>query len=246
MHHFFVQSADINDGIVVIKGDDVAHITRSLRLNLGDEISVTNGEGQKYLTELIEFSEDFVKAKIIEKFKVQAEPRVKVTLVQGLPKSKKMDMIVQKCTEIGIEEIIPINTKRTIVNLNQKKAQKRQERWQKIVEEAAKQSKRGKIPEVKELSDLKQIITDFASYDLVLVPWEDEESQGLKETLESNLEAGRIMIIIGPEGGFSLEEIEQVKMAGAQSVTLGPRILRTETAGIATLSMVLYQLGDLG
>ncbi|PRX28347.1 16S rRNA (uracil1498-N3)-methyltransferase [Orenia metallireducens] len=246
MHHFFVQSTDINDGIVVIKGDDVAHITRSLRLDLGDEISVSDGEGQKYLTELLEFGEYFVKAKVLEEFKVQAEPRVKVTLVQGLPKSKKMDMIVQKCTEIGVEEFIPIDTKRTVVNLNKKKAQKRQERWQKIVEEAAKQSKRGKIPKVKELSDLKQIIGKFDSYDLVLVPWEDEESQGLKETLGSNLEVERIMIIIGPEGGFSLEEIEQVKRAGAKSVTLGPRILRTETAGIATLSMVLYQLGDLG
>jgi 16S rRNA (uracil1498-N3)-methyltransferase len=246
MHHFFVQSTDINDGIVIIRGDDVTHITRSLRLDIDDEISVSDGEGQKYLTKLIEFSKDFVKAKIIKEFEVQAEPRVKVTLVQGLPKGKKMDMIVQKCTEIGMEDIIPIDTKRTIVNLNEKKAKQRQERWQKIIEEAAKQSKRGKIPSVRELSDLNQVITDFDRYDLVLVPWEDEESRGLKETLSSNLDAQKIMIIIGPEGGFSSKEVEQLKTAGAKSVTLGPRILRTETAGIATLSMVLYELGDLG
>lgn len=246
MHHFFVQPKDIDDRTVIIKGDDVRHITRSLRLNIEDEISVADGKGTKYLAELIEFNEDFVKAKILEKFKVEVEPKTKVTLVQGLPKSKKMDLIVQKCTEVGIQEIVPVDTKRTIVNLKPKKAQRRQERWQKIAEEAAKQSQRAKIPEVKELSKFNEIIDTFDEYDLVLIPWEDEDSQGLKEVLLSNSNAEKIMIIIGPEGGLSAEEVVQVKAAGAKSVTLGPRILRTETAGIATLSMVLYELGDLG
>ncbi|WP_018247798.1 16S rRNA (uracil(1498)-N(3))-methyltransferase [Orenia marismortui] len=246
MHHFFVKPKDINDGIITITGKDVKHITRSLRLDISDKISVADGESNKYLTEIIDISEEFVRAKIINEFEVRVESNIEVTLVQGLPKSKKMDLITQKCTELGIREIIPVDTKRTVVNLKPKKAERRQQRWQKIAREAAKQSGRAIIPIMKDLMTFKDILSLASEYDLVLMPWEDEQSTKLKEVLTDNQEVNKIMIIIGPEGGFSKQEVELAKEEGIKPVTLGPRILRTETAGIATLSMILYELGDLG
>ncbi|WP_027338649.1 16S rRNA (uracil(1498)-N(3))-methyltransferase [Halonatronum saccharophilum] len=247
MNHFFVKPQNIDEGVrVLIEGDDVSHITLSLRLKEGDQITVADGEGNKYLVELTFLDEKEVRGDIIKEFDRRIEPEVKVALIQGLPKSKKMDIIAQKCTELGIKDIIPFDSERTIVRLNKKKVLKRQKRWQKICKEAAKQSGRARIPKIHKIADIDQILERAKDYDLVLVPWEDEEVKGLKETLVENKEVKKIMIVVGPEGGLSSKEVEAFKEIGGRSVTLGPRILRTETAGLATLSMVLYELGELG
>jgi len=249
MHHFFVEPENIKSGKVIISGSDVRHITSSLRLDVEDEITVADGAGNKYLVELSSIEDGMVIGEIKDEILKEVEARVNVTLVQGLPKSKKMDLIVQKCTELGINEVIPVETKRTVVKLKDSKAKRRVKRWQKIAKEAAKQSGRAQIPKVRRLMKFKEIKELLEDYDLVLIPWEDEVQIKLKDVLGELKETENtknIMIIIGPEGGFSSKEVELVKDAGAYSVTLGSRILRTETAGIVATTMVLYELGDLG
>jgi len=247
MHHFFIEPENIVDEQIRITGSDVRHITKALRLQPGDKISVADGRGQKYIIKLVETSEEVVIGEIQDEFIAQVEPEVKVTLLQGLPKSKKMDLIVQKCTELGIDQVIPMETKRSVVKLKPSKAKRRQKRWQKIAEEAAKQSGRAMIPKIGELKDFADLEEVIADYDLVLIPWEDEDSDGLKNKLQNlDLNPEKILLVIGPEGGFASEEVDKAKELGAKSVTLGPRILRTETAGLAALSMILYEAGDLG
>ncbi|MCK8825151.1 16S rRNA (uracil(1498)-N(3))-methyltransferase [Fuchsiella alkaliacetigena] len=245
-HHFFVEADNIDQEQVVITGDDVAHITKSLRLESGDQLSVADGEGNKYLVEIVETKPELVITEIKEELEIKVEPELEVTILQGLPKSKKMDLIVQKCTELGVAKIIPLETARSVVKLKPKKAQRRCQRWQKIAEEAAKQSGRAKIPQIGELRDFSQAQTLIEEYELVFLAWEEEEAVTLQNALKGLSFPQKILIIIGPEGGFSAQEVAQAKRWGAKVVSLGPRILRTETAAIATLSMLLYAGGDLG
>ncbi|MFW5972096.1 MAG: 16S rRNA (uracil(1498)-N(3))-methyltransferase [Bacillota bacterium] len=248
MHRFFIKENVINGKVVKIMGSDFNHISHSLRMQSGDKFIVNSGDGLDHLVEIQEISNDVVIAEIIKSQKNSNEPDISITLAQAIPKKSNMDLIVQKCTEIGINSIIPIETSRTIVKLNGKKLERRIYRWQKIAEEAAKQSRRGKIPLIDDLYDLRKLHTRFEEYNLVLVLWEDEESIGIRERLQQNndLEKMKILIIIGPEGGFSVDEIDYIKDKGGFSVTLGPRILRTETAGFVALTSILYQAGELG
>ena len=248
MNHFFVEPEDIRGDLVIIRGQDVKHITRSLRLNSGDKITVADGRENKYLVELTALKEKFVEGEIKEKLDADAESELNITLIQGLPKSKKMDLIVRKCTELGIDRVIPMETDHTVVKLNEKKAKKRRARWQKIAKSAAKQSKRTKIPELGNVIDFAAAIDLAADYDLALMPWVAEKEQGLKDLIKNDKNEGRddIVIFIGPEGGFSPHEAAQAQEKGIEPVVLGPRTLRTETAGLATLTMLLYELGDLG
>lgn len=248
MNHFFAAPDDIRDDLVIIRGQDVEHITQALRLNAGDEITVADGQENKYLVELTALNEQMVEGKIKEELEADAESNLRITLVQGLPKSKKMDLIVRKCTELGIDKIIPLETAHTVVKLDRKKAKKRQKRWQKIAKSAAKQSKRTKIPEIEDLISFKEGLELLNDYDLVLLPWVDERNQGLKEVIkgQDTQEIKDILVFVGPEGGFSEEEAAQARKKEAEPVVLGPRTLRTETAGMAVLTMLLYELGDLG
>ncbi|GAB6138341.1 16S rRNA (uracil(1498)-N(3))-methyltransferase [Halanaerobaculum tunisiense] len=246
MNHFFVDPADIRGEQVLITGSDVKHITRALRLQAGDEITIADGLENKYLVELIATSNEVVEGQIREELARPVESEIEITLVQGLPKrKKKMDLIVEKCTELGVDKIIPTITKRTVVKLTDDKAKKRQQRWQKVALAAAKQSRRAKVPTVEEVIDSSVVSSLVADYDLALIPWEDEETRGIKEILQEE-EAKKIVIFVGPEGGFSSEEVTKVKEAGMRSVSLGPRILRSETAGITAVSIAQYDLGDLG
>lgn len=252
MTRFFVAPEQIKNGQVVLTGDDVKHITKVLRLEVGSEIVVLDGEGREYHAQLTELLKGKIVGKIIKETSSKVEPPILVNLIQGLPKGEKIDFIIQKCTEIGINSIKPVNTERSVVKLDTKKALQRVERWQKIAREAAEQSHRTIIPQILGLEDLQTVLEDIETKGLILIPWEAEKSLGLKEVLQKQKElmlqgtGEEIYLIIGPEGGFSEKEIKSAVTKGAIPVSLGPRILRTETAGLAALTMILYELGDLG
>ena len=184
-------------------------------------------------------------AKILHREFGNHEPPISIILYQGLPKSSKMDFIVQKATEIGVKEIYPIITNRTVVKIdNNKKEKNKVDRWNKISEEAAKQSKRDIIPKVNSVLSFKEMINILKDEENILVPYENQEGIGIKDIIKK-ISNKKIHVIIGPEGGFEEEEIEELKDIGSNTVSLGPRILRTETAGIVALSILLYELGDM-
>lgn len=248
-HRFFVLPQNIrNKSVIEITGDDVQHITKVLRLKEGAELIISAGDGREYTGRILNTGKEYVQVKIVSGRKSASEPPLKVTLCQGLCKGDKMDYIIQKSTELGIAVIIPVATKRTVVRLTPAKAAERQARWQKIAEEAAKQSQRAAIPAVEKVQTLTEVLAK-ADGQLLLVPWEGETAQSLKEVIRKTAAEkykGGIAFLIGPEGGLDDGEIAACRARGALPVTLGPRILRTETAGLAVLTMILYELGDLG
>ena len=244
MSTFYIKNEQINENKIHIIGEDVKHIKNVLRYEIDDFLDVCDENGVRYKTKIINFKEDKIELQMLEISEETTEPCINVTLIQGLPKSDKMDMIVQKCTELGIKEIIPVITDRVIVKLDEKSEIKKQERWQKIAKEAAKQSGRQIIPTVQNATNLKNIIENLSKYDIVIVPYECEKDRMLKSVLRKQKdEIKNIAIVIGPEGGFSNEDIDILsKCQNLEKVSLGPRILRTETAGFATLSMIMYEL----
>ncbi|WP_069649306.1 16S rRNA (uracil(1498)-N(3))-methyltransferase [Caloranaerobacter ferrireducens] len=246
MHKFFVDKKDIVENKIIIKGEDVKHIKNVLRLDIGEIINVSNCEGEEYLAEITEIEKDYVVAVIKEEFESKSEPPIQIILYQGLPKSSKMDLIIQKATELGVVEIVPLITKRTVVKVEgEKKELKKLERWKRIAKEASKQCKRGIIPVVNKIMTFNEMINRLKDEEFILVPYENELKIGLKDILRT-YKKGKINIIIGPEGGFEEEEIEKLKGINSHIISLGPRILRTETAGFTTISVVMYELGDLG
>ncbi|MDI6617413.1 MAG: 16S rRNA (uracil(1498)-N(3))-methyltransferase [Clostridiales bacterium] len=247
MHNFFVACDAVHDGVIEISGDDASHISKSLRLSAGNEITVSDGNGNSYLCLISSVNKKAITCKIIKKSQSNTEPPIIVDLYQGIPKASKMDLIVQKCTEIGINSIIPVETERTVVKLKDGYDLKNKlERWQRIAEEAAKQSRRGHIPSIMEPVLFKNALEDISSYDLGIIPYEEEHGVGLKEALKYKNNAHKIMIFIGPEGGFSDSEILTARVKNVLPVTMGPRILRTETAGFVCLSIIMYEIGDMG
>jgi 16S rRNA (uracil1498-N3)-methyltransferase len=200
-----------------------------------------------YLVKLQEFTLGEVVAEILTAEPSRGEPTIEVTLFQGLPKSDKFELIVQKCTELGIHRIVPVETSRSIVKLNDKKADRRVERWQKIAEEAAKQSARGRIPVVGNVVSWKELISTLQKepFALFIVPWEEAKEISIRQVLQSvrtgDSAPKRIAYMIGPEGGLSPEEVQALITLGARPVTLGPRILRTETAGFTVLTVLMYE-----
>ena len=248
MPKFFVKNSQINDDIISITEKDVNHIANVLRLKIDDEIQICNVEtGNNYNTKIIELNKEFVKCNILEVVTSKAETDVYINILQGLPKAEKMELIIQKCTELGVKEITPIEMERCIVKLDSKTASKKQERWQKIAEVAAKQSGRDMIPRINNVVNIKNICNILKDYDIVLVPYENEKNTTLKEILrglpKENLKVG---IIIGPEGGFEENEIKILEQKDCKIVTLGNRILRTETVAMAMTSVILYELADFG
>ncbi|MBU5591030.1 16S rRNA (uracil(1498)-N(3))-methyltransferase [Clostridium sp. MSJ-4] len=246
MHKFFLSPQNIVLEEATIIGEDVKHIYKVLRLNVGENIIINNGNGEEYLGEITYIDKSFVKAKLIDKLEINNESPINIHLFQGLPKATKMDIIVQKNTELGIKEITPIITSRVDVKL--KGEFKKLDRLQRIALEASKQSKRTLIPKINEPLDFKSFIEDIKTMDLVVVPYEDEVNLTIRDMVKSlDIESIKnVAIIIGPEGGFEKEEIKELKEEGAKIVTLGPRILRTETAGFTATTLIQYELGDLG
>lgn len=245
MSIFYVKNEQINNDKAVIIGDDVKHIRDVLRYNVEDLLDICDENGIRYHTKITNFEKSNIDLEILEVSDYTTEPSINVTLFQGMPKADKLEMIIQKCTELGVREIVPVITDRVIVKLDEKNIDKKLERWNKIALEAGKQSGRQKIPVVQKPTKLKNLIENISKYDILILPYECEKEITLKSVLR-NLEgkSENVAILIGPEGGFAEEEISSLDFANVKRVTLGPRILRTETAGVATLAMVLYELQD--
>ena len=243
MPKFFVDKKQISDENIIITGDDAKHIKTVLRSKVGDKLTLCDGDSNDFLCEIQDFQGNDINTLILEKIESVAEPRVKITLFQGMPKADKMELIIQKCVELGIDRIVPVMTEHTIVKLDKKdKEAKKIERWQKISESAAKQSGRGKIPLIENVIDFKNAILEANKLDGAIIPYEKEEKNGIKSFVNS-FNGKSIGVFIGPEGGFAESEIKFALEQGVFPVTLGKRILRTETAGLATVSILLYELG---
>ena len=243
MSRFFVNQKNIGDVYITItEKEDIHHIAKVLRLKPGDEIDISDCMEWEYKTEIISIENDYIEAKILDKQKFSREPKIKITLFQGLPKQGKMELIIQKAVELGAFQVVPVFTDRSIVTDNGKMG-KKIERWQKISDEAVKQCRRGIIPKVLEERGFKDMLVNLESFDLVLFPYENEEKRSIKDVLQMLKEKPeKIAIIIGPEGGFSDQEAKSLKALGIDGVTLGKTILRTETAGIVAIAMTMYEL----
>lgn len=246
MARFFVSPGQIGPAKISIFDGDVNHIRRVLRMKEGDELTVCDGEGRDYFCRISSMSDDVVTCDIIDSWTSYVELPVRLHLFQGLPKADKMELIIQKAVELGAAEIIPVAMARSIVKLDEKKADKKTSRWQGIAESGAKQSGRAIVPEVRQPMSYKHALSYASSLDAVIVPYEKaegiEQSRALIDALASDENIKSIGIFIGPEGGFDEKEIELALEAGAKPITLGRRILRTETAGLAILSILMYRL----
>ncbi len=236
MHRFFTN--EIQPNTAVVRGDDVKHIAKVLRLRAGDSVQLCDGRGNECDAVIAFASPDAVTFDTQPWRKAETEPKTEVTLFQCLPKAGKMETIIQKCVELGACGFVPVQSERCVVVLKPP-YEGRIERWQRVSEEAAKQSRRGVIPPVALPVALDKL--DFAGFDTVLVAFENERTVSLKTALRER-RGTRVAIVIGPEGGFSDAEIEILTGKGARSVSLGPRILRTETAGMAMLAQILYEV----
>lgn len=239
MHKFFVDDHQIFDNNIIINGEDASHITKVLRIKKGEEIQVSNGNKLEFIGKVVDLNKNEVHLEIIKTYNNTSETSINITIYQGLTKGSKMDLVIQKCVELGVKSFVPINTYRVVVELNNKQDKKIQ-RWQKIALEAAKQSKRGVIPEVKDIIPLKELDKEFCRNDINIIAYENEKEVRLKKLLTEFPDVRNIGIVIGPEGGLTEEEINYLKEAGGKTITLGDRILRTETAGMCITSMVVY------
>ena len=245
MQRFFVEPHQIEETAhqIHITGTDVNHISNVLRMKQGEEVWISDGGKKEYRCAIEAFSQEEVLLHIIYAQEPDYELPSRIYLFQGLPKADKMELIIQKAVELGAYEVIPVETKRCVVKLDGKKAAKKVVRWQQIAESAAKQSKRMLIPNVHQIMTFKEALSYAQSMDIRLIPY--ELAKGMQETKEilTAIEPGQsIGIFIGPEGGFEEKEVEAAIEEGAKPITLGRRILRTETAGLAILSVLMFQL----
>lgn len=246
MYQFFVEENQISEKVAFIIGSDVNHIKNVLRMKIGEEIAISNGiDGKEYHCEISEMTEEQVFCQIQYVKDDGLELPAKVYLFQGLPKGDKMELIIQKAVELGVYEIIPMATKRAVVKLDEKKAKNKIARWQGIAQAAAKQSKRRIIPNVANVMTIKQAIICCQEMDVKLIPYELAEGMAGTKQIISDVKPGQsIAIFIGPEGGFDEQEIQSAMDNGILPITLGKRILRTETAGFTALSWIMYQLEE--
>ena len=244
MYQFFVEPSQIQGNQIVITGSDVNHIKNVLRMQVGEELSVSNGvDNREYRCGIEELGEDSIRCSLRFVKEDGLELSSRIYLFQGLPKADKMELIIQKAVELGTYSIIPVATHRSVVKLNEKKAVSKIQRWQAISEAAAKQSKRRIIPEVQMPMNMQQAVQFAAQMEVKLIPYELSEGMQKTKELISNIRPGQnIAVFIGPEGGFDDKEIEMAQNAGIIPITMGRRILRTETAGFTILSWLMYHL----
>ncbi len=245
MHRFFVSSQVIHQDHVVLHGPTVHQIRDVLRMHAGDEITLLDNTGWAYRTELVGVERDVVRGRVLERCQPDTEPRTRITLYQGLLKAQKFDWVLQKGTELGIAAFVPVLSSRSIVGDVQDVRDTKLGRWQRIIVEAAEQAGRAVLPTLSGVMSFKQVCQVAAAQGLALIPWEGEQSYRLRQALQGAT-SNSIGLVIGPEGGFSEQEVAAAREAGVTPITLGPRILRAETAGLAAATAVLYALGDFG
>jgi 16S rRNA (uracil1498-N3)-methyltransferase len=244
MYRFYVEEEQISENGIKITGSDVNHIKNVLRMEVGEKVIVCNGQGKDYYSVIEEESKEEILLNILEIRPTQSELQGKIYLFQGVPKKDKMELIIQKAVELGVYEIVPVMMKRTVVKLEDKKKElKKLERWQAIAASAAKQSGRGIIPKITETKTLAQALNYGKDLDCKVVPYENAEGISKTRKIMADLTYNSsVGIFIGPEGGFEETEITQAIKEGYSPITLGKRILRTETAGLTILSMVMLQM----
>jgi len=241
MQRYFVSCEQMNDTKVVVTGDDVNHMAKVMRFLPGDRVICCNGEGRDVLAEIEKITSEHIQLKILEELSESRELPLKVTIAQGLPKGDKMDFIIQKGTELGAFSFLPFTSRYTVVKLDEKKEKKRVERWKKIAKEAAEQSHRSLVPHIANPLGWRELLAKVSSFDYALFAYEKEEETPLYQALKGIPKEASILLVIGPEGGFSEDEAREAEEAGMQRVSLGRRILRTETASLYGLSCISYE-----
>ena len=243
MYHFFSEHEHIHDTYIDIVGSDVNHIKNVLRLKTGDSLLISSGDNIDYTCHIAQIDEEHIRADIDSVDERGRELVSKIYLFQGLPKADKMELVIQKAVELGAFEVIPVAMKRSVVKLDAKKAESKVKRWNAIAESAAKQSKRSVLPQVSDVVTFAQAVKMAENCQIKLLPYECADGMEKTKRLIENITPGQdIAVFIGPEGGFDLDELELAKEAGCEIITLGKRILRTETAGMMLLSVLMYHL----
>lgn len=245
MNSFFVEGCGVKGALLPLTPEDAKHAAQVMRMQPGEAFYAVDAAGRRFLAELQTVSKAGSSA-ILKEELPDHEPPVRLTLYQGLPKADKLDFIVQKLTELGAAKIVPVKMERCVVKLDEKDGVKRRDRLAKIAREAAKQCKRGCVPEIEAPQTWKQLAGSMAEHDLLMVPWEDAAHYGMKAAHAQFPEVSDIGIVIGPEGGMSAAEIQAIEAIGARQITLGNRILRTETAAVAACTMAMLLWGDIG
>lgn len=252
MQRYFVSPEQFGADQVTIGGEDARHIAKVMRGKAGDKLIVSDGVSREALVEIASLEMGGVVVNILEPLDMTHEPRIQITVAQSLPKGDKLETVIQKCTEIGAVAFAPFLSERTIVQYDERKESRRLERWRKICKEAAEQAHRNIVPAVHSPLSWKQLLQSFSGYDAVYFCYEKEEGLQLRSAAAPWLAAlppesgGKVMIVVGPEGGFSPEECRAAEAAGAVSVGLGRRILRCETAGMVAAACILYESGEMG
>jgi 16S rRNA (uracil1498-N3)-methyltransferase len=246
MQRYFIRPADIQDNRIVISGNDVHHMKQVMRFRPGDQVICCDGEGHDWISTIVEFTPQAVHLQIDQSLPSLAEPQSRITLAQALPKGQRWDLILQKATELGVSRITPFVSARTIVKITKQKVAAKQQRWQRIVKEAAEQSHRGRIPDVDVPLTWAELLERIEGRTTPTLLAYEQGGEPLHTVLEAMPKQPEIMLIIGPEGGFDQQEADEAQHRGARVVTLGKRILRTETAAIATLACLFYTQREFG
>ena len=243
---FFAEGEPLSSGQRLVEGKSARYLSRVLRLGVGERLILFDGSGYEFPAEILEVGRQFVRLQVSKGVKVDRESPLRLWLGLGLCQPVKMDLIVQKVTEIGVTEVIPVRTMRAQRWLAGERGISRQRRWERIAQDAARQSGRNRVPRILPPAEFSQVLRHGEPTGLNLIFWEEEQNSNLKQTLAVKGQPPGVGVLIGPEGGFSRGEIEQAKAAGFQSISIGKRILRTETAAIVVIGLLQYELGDLG
>ena len=246
MSKFFVNSNQIKDNKAILVGENANHIKNVLRMKEDDELSISDENGKTYICNIQEIEQDKVACNVLKEDLNNVETICSLEIFQGLPKADKLEHIIQKCTELGVKEITPVAMKRCVVKLDKKSEVAKVRRWQKIAESASKQSNRNAVAKINNPISMQNLVDKAKEYDILIVPYEKETKTKLKTVLQNfTKKTNKIGVVIGPEGGFEEQEIKALEEAGGKIVTLGSRILRTETVATVIASIVLYELDEM-
>ena len=243
MRRFYADERGLTDGVAYLPEEDAHHALRVLRMAVGDECELF-ADGGRYACAVDDITDGQVRLRVTRSLPT-TEAGLRITLYQGLPKAEKLELIVQKAVELGAASVVPVQMSRCVMRLDGRDAAKKTERWQRIAREACKQSGRCLLPEVGLPIGMKELLSRIPTHELTLIPWEDAHTVSLTAIRRKYPEVRDMAVIIGPEGGMSPEEVEAMERAGGRAVTLGPRILRTETAGMAAMAALLCLYGDM-